>query len=320
MSLLIRTLLKAIIPWGFAFLLLFLGPAMADPVQIAGPQGPLEGELISAEGITDIVLIIPGSGPTDRDGNAPQMGLSTDMYKLLAEGLATHGIGTLRIDKRGMYGSAAAIADPNDVTIAAYAEDVRNWVRYATNIAPCVWIAGHSEGGLVALVAAQDAPDSLCGIILLATPGRPLGQVMLEQFEANPANGPLLPELRSIIADLEAGRSRAAATLTPALQPFFTDGLQAYMIDLFSYDPVQMARTWQGPALIIQGDADIQVRAQDADLFASALPQAGRINLAQGTHVLKVAVPDNPLATYTNPALPLHPDLVTGVVQFIDAH
>lgn len=302
-------------------LLLVLFPAlgMAEPVHIPGPLGSLEAEQIAVDGAVHAVVIIPGSGPVDRDGNSPQMGLSTDTYKLLAEGLAEQGIASLRIDKRGFYGSAGAISDPNAVTIEAYAQDARNWVDHASGFARCVWIAGHSEGGLVALVATQDAPESLCGLILLATSGRPTGQLMIEQFEANPANGPLMPELRAIVADLEAGQIRDPASVSPVLQPLFSKGLQRYMIDLFSHDPLNIAKGWQGPALIVQGDADIQVRPHDADLLEGALPQAHRMNLAGGTHMLKAAVAGNPIATYTKPALPLHDELVPGIAKFMEA-
>jgi hypothetical protein len=299
-------------------LLLFLAaPATAEPVRIPGPDGPLEAEMIAVEGATDIVIIIPGSGPIDRDGNAPQMGLSTDTYRLLAEGLAEQGIASLRIDKRGFFGSAEAIADPNDVTIEAYAQDTRDWVAYASGLAPCVWLAGHSEGGLVTLVVAQDAPKNLCGLILMATSGRPIGQLMIEQFEANPANGPFMAELRALVADLEAGRSRDPASVTPVLQPLFSEGLQRYMIDVFSYDPVEIAAGWNGPVLIVQGDKDMQVRPHDADLLGDAMQQAERMNLAQGTHMLKADVAGNPFATYADPALPLHEDLVPGIAAFV---
>lgn len=302
-----------------AFIAILLSPAfaMAEPVHIPGPQASLEAEMVAVPGATDAVIIIPGSGPTDRNGNSPQMRLSTDTYKLLAEELARHGIASLRADKRGFYGSAGAITDPNDVTIVAYTEDARNWVSYAANLAPCVWIAGHSEGGLVALVAALDPPRNLCGLILLATPGRPLGQLMTEQFEANPANGALMPEIKRIVTDLEAGRRRDPSSLTPVLRTLFSAGLQRYMIDLFSYDPVNIARRWQGPALIVQGDDDIQVRPRDADLLKGAMPQAHRLNLARGTHMLKASVEKNPLATYMDRTLPLHEELVPGIVKFI---
>jgi len=300
-------------------LLLFPALAMAEPVQIPGPQGPLEAEMIAVAGAAHAVVLIPGSGPTDRDGNSAPMGLVSDTYRMLAEDLSANGIASLRIDKRGFYGSAAAISDPNDVTIAAYAEDARHWVEWAASLAPCVWIAGHSEGGLVALVAARRAPASLCGLILMATAGRPIGQLLIEQLRANPANAPLMPEIRSIVADLEAGQRRDPAAITPLLQPLFSAGLQRYMADLFSYDPVAVASDWQGPVLVLQGDADIQVRPRDADLLGNAMPQAVRVDLEGATHMLKADIDGKPLATYTDRTLPLHENLVPAITRFLDS-
>ena len=95
----------------------------AAPVETAveapGPNGPLKGTMLAPAGKPQAtILIVPGSGPTDRDGNGP-LGLKAAPYKLLAEGLAGRGIATVRIDKRGMFGSAGAIPDANAVTIPA---------------------------------------------------------------------------------------------------------------------------------------------------------------------------------------------------------
>lgn len=300
-------------------LLLAASGALAQPVQIAGPAGPLEAEMIAVADAAHAVVLIPGSGPTDRDGNAPQMGLRSDMYRQLAEALAAEGVASLRIDKRGFFGSAAAIADPNDVTIAAYAQDARDWVTHAAGLAPCVWIAGHSEGGLVALVAAQDPPAALCGLILLAAPGRPVGQLLLEQMRAMPGTAPLMPEIEATVAAFEGGRRIALDDLPPALRPMFPPEVQGFMSDLFSYDPSEVAADWRGPVLIVQGDADIQIRPLDADLLAAALPQATRADLPDATHMLKPDLPGQPLATYTDPDLPLHPGLVPTIMALLRA-
>ncbi|PTM79073.1 hypothetical protein [Cereibacter johrii] len=70
---------------------------------------------------------------------------------------------------------------------------------------------------------------------------------MIEQFEANPANGPFMAELTTLVADLEAGRSRDPVSVTPVLQPLFSEGLQRYMIDLFSYDPWRLRLAGTAP-------------------------------------------------------------------------
>lgn len=291
--------------------------AFADPVQIAGPSGDLEAEQLKVVGAEHVVVIVPGSGPIDRDGNAPQLGLHSDSYKLLAEGLASQGISSLRIDKRGFFGSAEAIADPIDVTIAAYAKDVRDWVSFAKTLAPCVWVAGHSEGGLVALVAARDMPEGICGLILMATPGRPIGQLMIEQFHTNPANVALLPEVERIIGGLERGRAADSDRISPILRNLFSAGMQRYMIDVFSYDPTRVSADVSKDVLVIHGDADFQVTLTDSSLLENALPRGQKLILNGATHLLKKDVPGDPIATYRDATLPLHEKLVPGIAAFV---
>ena len=121
--------------------------ASMTPVEISA--GDLHGTLLSPRARAPVVLIVPGSGPTDRDGNNP-MGMKTDAYKLLAQGLAEQGIATVRVDKRGMFGSAAA-GDPNAVSVDVYANDYRAWIDAirAQTGRKCVWLLGHSEGALM---------------------------------------------------------------------------------------------------------------------------------------------------------------------------
>jgi hypothetical protein len=297
--------------------LAFAMTAVAEPVQVRGPAGPLEGEAVLLGEADHIVIIVPGSGPIDRDGNAPSQGLQSDSYRLLAEGLAGAGIASVRIDKRGFFGSAAAIDDPNDVTIAAYADDVLEWVRFASGRASCVWIAGHSEGGLVALAAARRAPADICGLVLLAAPGRPLGRLLMAQLRANPAYAALLPEMEAIVTELEAGRTVPPETIHPHMRALFSDGLQRYMTDLFSHDPARIARDWKSKALILQGDADLQVGPADAEALSRSMPQAVLTILPGVTHMLKPDVAGQPFATYRDSGLPLDRDVLAAITGFL---
>lgn len=296
------------------------GLAAAEALRIDGPTGPLEGEALAVPGARHALVIVPGSGLVDRDGNSGDGRLATDAYKLLAEGLAEAGIASIRIDKRGFFGSAGAAADPNAATVAGYAEDARAWVGRAAALAPCVWIAGHSEGGLVALVAAQTPPKTLCGLILLAAPGRPVGRILEEQLAANPYNTALIPEIRAIIADLEAGRTRDPGTIAAPLRPLFGAGPQRFMIDLFAWDPAAPAAEAALPMLVVQGDADLQISAADAALLTGAAPGAESAPLAGMTHMLKPDRPGAPWASYADPAIPLHSGLVPAIRGFLDRH
>ena len=184
-------------------------------VEAPGPAGPLKGTMLSSGTASGpVVLIIPGSGPVDRDGNS-LAGLKAATYRLLAEGLAAKGIATVRIDKRGMFASRAAVPDGNAVTMSDYATDIHSWtvaIRQKTG-AQCVWLLGHSEGALVALVTVKDATD-ICGLVLVAAAGRPLGEVLREQLRSNPANAPLLDEALRAIDALEAGKRVDATNMS----------------------------------------------------------------------------------------------------------
>lgn len=203
----------------------------------AGPKGPLKGTLLTPNSKpTAVVLIVPGSGPTDRDGNNP-LGVNASPYRLLAEGLAAKGFATLRIDKRGMFASAMAVEDANAVTIANYVDDVRSWVDVLRRHmhTPCIWVLGHSEGGVVALASAQE--EDVCGVVLIATPGRPMGEVLRGQLNANPENEMLLKQALPIIDALENRRRVDITNMHPALQSLFNPAVQGFLINAFSYNP-----------------------------------------------------------------------------------
>ncbi len=293
--------------------------ARAEVLTIPGPEGALSGTYSDAGQRQHVVVIVPGSGPVDRDGNGPEVGLHSNSYRLLAEALTAAGLSSIRIDKRGFFGSATAIADPNAVTIADYAEDARAWVDRAAKTASCVWVAGHSEGGLVAMIAATKPPAALCGVILLAAPGRPVGQLIRTQIRANPANGPFIAELEAIIDSLEAGQPYPINAISAELQPMFQPGMQRYMIDLFSYDPMTAAAALKLPLLIVHGEADVQIGVQDAKLLQSAALDSELHLIPDMTHMLKAEVSGQPFATYTDPDLPLHPALVPAIMGFISS-
>ena len=296
--------------------------ATAEPRDITakGPEGDLAGTLIPAAQGKPLVLIIPGSGPTDRDGNNP-MGVTAAPYRLLAEALAERGIGSIRIDKRGMFGSRAAVPNPNDVTIAAYAEDIRSWISAARSEtgSECVWLLGHSEGGLVALKAAQDT-DGVCGALLVASVGRPLGTILRQQSESNPANAPILPDAIKAIEALEAGERVSVEEMHPALQNLFNPAVQGFLIDLMANDPSKLAASLEVPTLIVAGGKDLQTPVADGEALAAAQPEAKLVVFDDMNHVLKSVEAEGRaanLATYSDSSLPIHPELVEAVADFV---
>lgn len=280
--------------------------------------GELHGTLVNVRNSDPVVLIVPGSGPTDRNGNNP-MGMKTDAYKMLAHELAERDIASVRIDKRGMFGSAAA-GDPNAVTPAAYVADIHSWIDAvkAERGSDCVWLLGHSEGALMVSLAAEGRKD-VCGLILVAGMGRKMGDVIRDQLRANPANAPVLEEALSVLSELEAGRHIDTAVMTPALLPLFAPPVQDYLIAMLTIDPVEAVRRAGKPTLVIQGTRDIQISAEDAKLLNKA-PKTTLRFINDMNHILKEAPADRAanIATYADPSLPLATDLVGQIEEFIE--
>ncbi len=303
---------------------------MQEDLTAPGPDGPLAGTLTLPPGPaplateTPVFLIVPGSGPTDRDGTSP-LGIAAAPYRLLAEALAERGYPSVRIDKRGMFGSSGAVSDPNDVTIAGYGDDLLAWTdtiqaRLPAQGGPrCVIPIGHSEGGLVALATMARLPDA-CGVILIASIGRPLDQVMGDQLRANPANAPFLQEAEAALAALRLGERVDGTTMTAELRPLFAPEVQGFLIDAMSHEPTKLAAQARVPILVIQGTHDLQVSVTDATRLAEAAPDATLSLLPQVNHVLKHVASHDPaanLATYADPDLPISSAVVDAIVQFV---
>lgn len=292
------------------------GP-VATPVVLPSTPAPLHGTLLTPEGPTRAVaLIIAGSGPTNRDGDTPP-GIVSATYRRLAEGLAEQGVATVRTDKRGVGESAAALASEAELVFTDYADDARLWAAETARLTgqPCAWLIGHSEGALVALAAVARSDDAICGLVLLAGAGRPIGAVLREQLANAPE--PLLRQSRAILAELEAGRP--VTEVPPQLAALFRPSVQPYLISWLPLDPAEMVAAYDGPVMIGQGTTDIQVGLTDARAMAAARPDARLVIWEGANHVLKVAPADRAanIAAYGDPTLPLAPGVVEDVAGFI---
>lgn len=283
-----------------------------------GPPGAaLHGTLTRPDGAVsaDAVLIQPGSGPVDRDGNAP--GLAGGMFARLAHALAGHGIVSLRIDKRGVGESAGALLREADLSPALYAADLALWalrLRDEPGIRR-VFLAGHSEGALIATMAAAHARPA--GLILIAGAGRPIADVIRGQLAAAGTPPAVQAEAERIISSLAAGRTVAGPP--PALAPLFRESVQPYLIAWFRHDPVAELRRIRTPAVAIQGTADLQIGIEDAKALAGARGGVSFALVPGMNHVLRDAPAGRAanLATYGDPSLPLSSGLVDAVLFFI---
>jgi len=293
-------------------------PATAETVRVENAHGTLEGTLALPErcGRVPVVLLISGSGPQDREGNAPRS------YGLLAEGLAAAGIASLRFDDVGVGGSATAVpSDPAAIAEIEYGFEVDAARRFLTvlrrdeRLGPVV-AAGHSQGALTATLLAQE-PDGADAVITLAGAGRPIDVVLREQLartlEAEP-----LARLDAALAKLRAGE--LAGPQEPPLDRILPPGVQRYFISWIRHDPSAELRQVARPKLIVQGGTDVQVTREDARLLAESSPDAQAVDIPDMCHTLKraeIADIQAQQAQYSDPSLPLHEALVPAITAFV---
>jgi pimeloyl-ACP methyl ester carboxylesterase len=263
-----------------------------------------------------LVIIIAGSGPTDRDCNSP-LGIKSNAYKMLAEGFAENGISTLRFDKRGIAKSKAALPSESDIRFDIYINDVIDWVAYLKKDKRFskIILLGHSEGSLIGMVAARKTGVSK--LISLAGAGSPAYTILQEQLKAQKLPHQLMDESDKIIDSLKAGKTVPKVNIM--LLSLYRPSVQPYMISWFRYNPAEEIRKLRIPVMIIQGTSDLQVSVEDAKLLSAAKPDARLMIVDKMNHILKESEADRQknLATYSDPALPLKSGLLDGIVSFI---
>ncbi|MCE0463468.1 alpha/beta hydrolase [Pseudomonas uvaldensis] len=304
-------------------LTLFSGLAQAvvlqRPISLDTGNGELFGSLLLPKSDTPVpvVLIISGSGPTDRDGNNPEGGRN-DSLKRLAWVLARHNIASVRYDKRGVAASLAATPDERNLSVEAYVADAVAWSRKLASdprMGPLI-LLGHSEGALIASLAAPQAHAA--AVISLSGSARPIDQVLRQQLSQR-LPPPLMLRSNELLDSLKAGRPDG--NVPAQLQFIFRPSVQPYLISLFRQDPAGAFAALKVPALIIQGSHDIQVGVEDARQLKAARPDAELALIEGMNHVMRIVPNDvkRQLDSYKDPNLPLAAELGTRIVGFIDS-
>lgn len=242
-------------------------PYVAEEVTITGPKGIRLGGTLTrptnAVGASPAVVTITGSGQQDRDEYIPYAG-GIRLFRQVADTLGRRGIAVLRIDDRGIGASGG---DPQNSTSADFADDIRAalaFLRARADIdASRLALVGHSEGGLIAPMIAATDPQ-LKAIVSLAGPAYTgLDIVRYQQRFAIDHDPGVKPERR----DSAYRAAREALDQTAAQKP--------WLAFFLSHDPLATARKVQAAALILQGETDRQITAEQAEKLGAAMRAGG---------------------------------------------
>ncbi|MGP1519999.1 MAG: alpha/beta hydrolase [Treponema sp.] len=270
------------------------------------------------EDVKTICIIVPGSGPTDRDGNN-QFGLKTNTYKLLAEALAENGIASFRYDKRGAGKSVVegvdAINIEKNMLFETNIKDLKSVINNlkGMNKFEKIFLIGHSEGSLVSILCAKE--EKIDGIISIAGVGKNAGDLFIEQLEQQLAK-PIVKEARRIIKSLKKGKK--VENISNMLQSIFRDSVQAYLISWFKYEPRKELSSLNIPILVLHGSVDHQVAIENAKLLASAKKET-KVAIIDGmTHMIKqVENEEDEFKTYSDDSYPIPKKLVDEIITFV---
>lgn len=294
----------------------------AEPVSFTTVEGiELGGTLTLPKDLrrpVPVVLMIAGSGPTDRNCNSGAQ-LQSNAYAMLADSLSRLGVAMLRYDKRGSGTNITAVVQhlkTEDHRFDFYVNDAVGFARIlqADKRFSKVILAGHSEGSLVGMLAARQTNAN--GFISLAGAGRNIAEILKVQLgrEQSPDSQHYI-NVR--LDSLRAGKR--VLSVTPGLMPIMNPKMQPAMISWMKYDPAIEIVPFKGPVLIVQGRRDIQVAASEADELKKVRPDAQLVFFETMNHILKEA-PDAFMAnvqTYSDPKLPLMKGVADAIAEFV---
>lgn len=300
----------------YFFIFLFsamLGFAQTPTVKEIAIDPQLLGDLYTTTTQNEnLVIIVPGSGPTNRNGNN-YMGVKGNSYKMLATALTTHQLDIFTYDKRLIAQMKANQIKEEDGRFEDGVADLALIVDYFAPQYSRITLVGHSEGALLANLLANKSAK-VTKFVSLQGPGTTADQIIYDQITQQfPALGAKIIEINAALK-----KGQTVENIPPMLQALYRPSVQPYLISWIQYDPsVEIAKIKQ-PVLIIDGDKDLQVPIKQGDLLSQANPKAKRVTLKNMNHVLKqIDKEEDNMKSYGDPSFPLHSELVPTLISFI---
>jgi uncharacterized protein len=291
-------------------------------LRLEDESGPFTAALTfleAAESEQPAVLLMPGSGPLDRDGNTA--GFSLDVYRRLAGALSQQGYAVLRYDKPGRADAHRPAIVP--ALLARARAALRALADRPEANPACLTLAGHSEGGMLAPRLALEA-EGVVGLLLLAAPARELLEVLEDQLVAileaqGASEEEIAREKQYQAAHLKLLRHGKARDLVDPER-----GSARWLGGHVDQPPARDLARLELPTLALFGARDLQV-LPDAEVEpmreALAHIDEGRVEVVEHMdHLLMPAGPLSGLGVYADPDRPLSPALLERIAAWLLAH
>ena len=284
------------------------------------------------------VIVLAGSGAFDRNGDLDARVVeaseaagepyvrANSTYRDIAWGLSKAGIVTLRYDKRGIGNSTGEGADYPEPSLRDLRAAVA-FLRGNPSVDPDrIALVGHSVGGLWALMEAAEDPE-IAALCLMATPAKPMGEVIVEQIEAlGTLAGANETEIETTVAQQRALYSQLrSGQIDPASFPEPTRSSLEYLKAILDLSGADYAKQIACPALILQGDKDLfTVIPSEAELLKEAFVEGGNDRVEMVVfpdldHLFRPTPGQPSVDLYFEDRGPIDPEVVTTIVGWMTA-
>jgi len=275
----------------------------------------IEGTLLVPTTTTKpkLVILIASSGPTNRDGNSAMT--KNNSLKELAKALSVKEVATFRYDKRSVKMIKTRDPGIDKVIFDDFVKDAKDVVNYFKKSGEFseIYIAGHSQGSLIGMMAAQ---KDVAGFISIAGAGQPIDAVIVDQIAKQQPG--LDKNAEQAFAELR--KTGSTSSFQPILKSILSKDIQPFMLSWMQYNPAEEIKKLDMPVLIINGDKDIQVTIAEAELLHAARPDATYEIIPTMNHIFRAIDGDDleNQKSYNAPTLPIVPALSQVILTFIN--
>lgn len=258
-----------------------------------------------------LVIFVHGSGNIDRNGNQAGTPIQANYIKTLGDSLNAHGIAFYRYDKR--TATSSNLDKIENISINDFAVDVRIAIAHLkrNNRFSSINLIGHSQGSLVAMLAITDA---VMRYISIAGAGETIDHTLIGQL--NQQNPEVAKTAQEHFDELR--QTDTIVKVNPFLMSIFAPRNQKFLKNWMAIDPTKEISKVNIPILILNGDADLQVKEIDAESLKKAQPKAELKIIPKMNHVLKeVNSMEENQKSYSDEGFPLSTALVGHIIDFI---
>jgi hypothetical protein len=271
----------------------------------------VEGNLVQPEGSKNLVILIAGSGPIDRDGN--QNFTKNAYLKKLAYQLAHENISSFRFDKRIVSQIRSGRADEG-VLFDDFVTDVKSIITFfkSSGSFDHIYLLGHAQGSLVGLLALT---EDITGFISINGSSKNIGDTLIEQVAQS------APELKeatvSVVNELKNGRT--TLNYPKSLDNAFNLETQAFLISWMAYEPKEIISKLSVPGLIIHGSKDLQLSTEEGKALYNSCESCKLVVIENMNHMLFEIFGDEleNYKSYSDPNFQISKELIGNIVEFI---